>query len=132
MLRADARRAGLSGHCERVRWSGGAEQGGSGDPRGEIRIANRREQSKTEIERRGHEGQTSEDGRRRDLLEEGNISSFSCVDELRLQEQSELLWKYKDALRDDIPQDVLKNLLASNHQKAVVGEANVIPLRVLP
>lgn len=43
-----------------------------------------------------------------------------------LKEQSELLWKYKDALRKEVPNDVLKELLEHNQQKIVTGESHVI------
>jgi len=41
------------------------------------------------------------------------------------KEQSDLLWKYKDSLRKEVPQDILKKLLESNSQKTVSGESNV-------
>ncbi|CAF0764637.1 unnamed protein product [Rotaria sordida] len=42
------------------------------------------------------------------------------------KEQSELLWKYKDALRKEVPNDVLKELLEHNQQKILTGESNLI------
>ncbi|CAF1114104.1 unnamed protein product [Rotaria sordida] len=48
-------------------------------------------------------------------------------DEIQIKkEQSELLWTYKDALRKEIPRDVLKQLLEFNLQKLVSGEYNLI------
>ncbi|CAF0974380.1 unnamed protein product [Adineta steineri] len=48
-------------------------------------------------------------------------------DEIRQKkEQSELLWKYKDALKKEVPNDVLKELLEHNQQKIVTGESHLI------
>ena len=43
------------------------------------------------------------------------------------KEQSELLWKYKDALRKEVPNEVLKELLEHNQQKIATGESHVCP-----
>ncbi|CAF1225824.1 unnamed protein product [Rotaria sp. Silwood1] len=56
-----------------------------------------------------------------------NNDLTSVEDEKRQRkEQSELLWKYKDALRREVPNDVLKELLEHNQQKLVTGESNLI------
>ncbi|CAF4214921.1 unnamed protein product, partial [Rotaria sordida] len=44
----------------------------------------------------------------------------------RKGEQCELLWTYKDNLRKEIPNDVLKELLEFHAQKPVSGESNLI------
>ncbi|CAM4960663.1 unnamed protein product [Rotaria socialis] len=44
----------------------------------------------------------------------------------RRKRQSELLWTYKDNLRKEIPNSVLKELLEFNCQKSVFGESNLI------
>ncbi|CAF3453154.1 unnamed protein product, partial [Rotaria sp. Silwood2] len=58
---------------------------------------------------------------------EDNNGSTSTEDEkCQRKEQSDLLWKYKDALKKEVPNDVLKELLEHNQQKLVTGESNVI------
>ncbi|CAF3938965.1 unnamed protein product [Rotaria sp. Silwood2] len=42
------------------------------------------------------------------------------------KEQCELLWTYKDNLRKEIPNGVLKELLEFNAQKSISGESNLI------
>jgi hypothetical protein len=61
-------------------------------------------------------------------VEETTSETFNEQEETRLkmQEQSQLLWDYKDNLRKDIPNDVLKELIEFNIQKPISGESNVI------
>ncbi len=48
-------------------------------------------------------------------------------EEIRLKkEQNELLWTYKDNLREEIPNDILKELLEFNNQMRISGESNLI------
>ncbi len=42
------------------------------------------------------------------------------------KEQNELLWTYKDNLRKEIPNDILKELLEFNVQMRISGESNLI------
>ncbi|CAF2823534.1 unnamed protein product [Rotaria sp. Silwood2] len=57
---------------------------------------------------------------------EDNNGSTSTEDEkCQRKEQSDLLWKYKDALKKEVPNDVLKELLEHNQQKLVTGESNL-------
>ncbi|UJR16963.1 hypothetical protein I4U23_003861 [Adineta vaga] len=42
------------------------------------------------------------------------------------KEQCELLWNYKDNLRNDVPNHILKELLEFNGQKIISGESNLI------
>lgn len=58
---------------------------------------------------------------------EDQTDSTNQLDEIKLKkEQSELLWKYKDALRKEVPNDVLKELLEHNQQKIATGESHLI------
>ncbi|CAF1511392.1 unnamed protein product [Adineta ricciae] len=59
-------------------------------------------------------------------LEENNHSSALEQEVRQKKEQSELLWKYKDALRKEVPNDVLRELLEHNQQKIVTGESHLI------
>lgn len=52
------------------------------------------------------------------------IFSNLCSD--LLKEQSELLWNYKDQLKNEVSVDILKELLELNNQMRVTGESNLI------
>lgn len=58
-------------------------------------------------------------------IEEDNQSTSEQDQTRQKKEQSELLWKYKDALKREVPNDVLKELLEHNQQKIATGESNV-------
>ncbi|CAM4807466.1 unnamed protein product [Rotaria magnacalcarata] len=58
---------------------------------------------------------------------EDNNEPMSEQEEIhQKKEQSELLWKYKDSLRKEVPNEVLKELLEINQQKIVSGESHLI------
>ncbi|CAF1030292.1 unnamed protein product [Rotaria sordida] len=60
-------------------------------------------------------------------IEDTTLETLNEQEETRLKkEQCELLWTYKDNLRKEIPNDVLKELLEFNAQKPVSGESNLI------
>jgi hypothetical protein len=72
---------------------------------------------------------TSENGdapkAKQSKIEENTSSTPEQDETYQKKEQSELLWKYKDALRKEVPNDVLKELLEHNQQKIVTGESHV-------
>ncbi|CAF1311166.1 unnamed protein product [Rotaria sp. Silwood1] len=60
-------------------------------------------------------------------VEDTSSETSNEQEETRLKkEQCELLWAYKDELRKEIPNSVLKELLEFNAQKSVSGESNLI------
>ena len=83
--------------------------------------------SKTNSKRKRRGEQTNSDSVR---AKQAKIDAAENSDEeeekRRKKEQCELLWNYKDNLRKDVPQNVLKELLEFNGQKVIPGEANVI------
>lgn len=48
-----------------------------------------------------------------------------CYPPLVVQEQSKLMWKYRDELKNNLSKSELQSLLLANDQKVPKGESNV-------